>query len=51
MVRSFHLLPTIKSRKVKNSLTEVHDIKAKIKEGKKKTKPEENTQDQQLRFG
>lgn len=32
-------MPTIKSRKVKNVLSETHDIKAKIKEGEKKKYP------------
>jgi len=31
-------LPTVNSRKVKNILTEMHDIKVKITEGEKKQK-------------
>lgn len=48
MVSRFHLLPTIK--KEKNGLTEMHDIKAKIKEKRKKTQqqpknPQTSSQD------
>lgn len=38
MESRFHLLPTVNSRKVKNILTEMHDIKVKITEGEKKQK-------------